>query len=182
MQKQRPGVFCKKRILTNFAKFTGKHLCQSLFFNKVAGLRSATLLKKEILTQVFSCEFFKISKDTFFTEQLRTTASVDLGRRSWLHLWIYGTKIIHGAATIVELTRIFKSVQQYVNINSFMADAVIIYRNLTLSWWRPLSYRNQFTDFQSKSMDWFLYDNGLRHVELKTTSGFKDRCFMLTLP
>ena len=61
-------------------------MCQSLFFNKVAGLRSATLLKKEILTQVFSCEFFKISKDTFFTEQLRTTASVDLGRRSWLHL------------------------------------------------------------------------------------------------
>ena len=27
----------KKGILRNFAKFTGKHLCQSLFFNKVAG-------------------------------------------------------------------------------------------------------------------------------------------------
>ena len=27
---------------------------------------------------------------------------------------------------------------------------------LTLSWRRPLSYRNQ-------SMDWFLYDNGFRH-------------------
>ena len=26
-------------ILTRFAKFTGKHLCQNLFFNKVAGLR-----------------------------------------------------------------------------------------------------------------------------------------------
>ena len=25
-------------VLTNFAKFTGKHLCQSLFFNKVADL------------------------------------------------------------------------------------------------------------------------------------------------
>ena len=25
-------------FLTNFAKFTGKHLCQSLFFNKVADL------------------------------------------------------------------------------------------------------------------------------------------------
>ena len=25
-------VFCKKGILRNFAKFTGKHLCQSLFF------------------------------------------------------------------------------------------------------------------------------------------------------
>ena len=31
------GVFCKKGILRNFAKFTGKHLRQSLFFNKVAG-------------------------------------------------------------------------------------------------------------------------------------------------
>ena len=34
---------------------------------------------------------------------------------------------------------------------------------LTLSRRRPLSYRNQSTDFQSKSKDWFLYDNGLRH-------------------
>ena len=29
----------KKGVLRNFAKFAGKHLCQSLFFNKVAGLR-----------------------------------------------------------------------------------------------------------------------------------------------
>ena len=28
----------KKGVLRNFAKFTGKHLCQCLFFNKVAGL------------------------------------------------------------------------------------------------------------------------------------------------
>ena len=27
----------KKGVLRNFAKFTGKHLCQNLFFNKVAG-------------------------------------------------------------------------------------------------------------------------------------------------
>ena len=44
----RPEVFCKKGFLRNFAKFTGKHLCQSLFFNKVAGLRPATLLKKRL--------------------------------------------------------------------------------------------------------------------------------------
>ena len=31
----------KKCILRNFAKFTGKGLCQSLFFHKVAGLRSS---------------------------------------------------------------------------------------------------------------------------------------------
>ena len=32
----------KKGALRNFAKFTGKHLCQRLFFNKVAGLRQIT--------------------------------------------------------------------------------------------------------------------------------------------
>ena len=26
-------------VLRNFTKFTGKHLCRSLFFNSVAGLR-----------------------------------------------------------------------------------------------------------------------------------------------
>ena len=35
----RPEVFSKKGVLRNFTKFTGKHLCQNLFFNKFAGLR-----------------------------------------------------------------------------------------------------------------------------------------------
>ena len=43
----------KKGILKNFSKFTGKHLCQSLFFNKVAGLRPAILLKRDSGTGVF---------------------------------------------------------------------------------------------------------------------------------
>ena len=33
-----PKVFRKKGVLKIFTKFTGKHLCQSLFFNEVAGL------------------------------------------------------------------------------------------------------------------------------------------------
>ena len=36
-RSSRPDAFCQKGVLRNFAKFTGKHLCQSLFFNKVAG-------------------------------------------------------------------------------------------------------------------------------------------------
>ena len=43
----------KKGVLRNSTKFTGKHLCQSLFFNKVAGLWSATLLKRNSGTGVF---------------------------------------------------------------------------------------------------------------------------------
>ena len=31
-------MFCKKGVFKNFAKFTGKHVSQSLYFNKVAGL------------------------------------------------------------------------------------------------------------------------------------------------
>ena len=34
-QKQSPEVFYKKGFLRNFAKLTAKHLCQSLFFQKL---------------------------------------------------------------------------------------------------------------------------------------------------
>ena len=40
-------------VLRSFTKFTGKHMCQSLFFNNVAGLRPATLLKKEVWYRCF---------------------------------------------------------------------------------------------------------------------------------
>ena len=52
------------------AKFTGKGLCQTLYFNKVAFLR---LQKRD--WHKFSCEFSKISKNTFFTEPLQSTVS-----------------------------------------------------------------------------------------------------------
>ena len=44
-----------------------------------------------------------------------------------------------------------------------------IYFYLTLSWLRPLSYRNQSIDLLRKSMDWFLYDNGLRQERVKAS-------------
>ena len=55
LKKQPPEVFCKKSALKNFAKFTGKHLCQSLFFNNVAGLASGLQLywKRDSGTGVF---------------------------------------------------------------------------------------------------------------------------------
>ena len=67
LRSSRPEVFCKKLILRNFAKFTGKHLCQSLFFNKVAGLMRK---KGDSGTGVF-CEFCEISKNIFFIEHLQ---------------------------------------------------------------------------------------------------------------
>ena len=49
-------------------------MCQSLFFSKVACL-ACNIIKKETLAKVFSCEFCDISKNTFFTDHLRKTAS-----------------------------------------------------------------------------------------------------------
>ena len=57
--EQSPEVFYKKGVLKNFAKFTGKHLCQSLSFNKVAGLWHATLLKKRLWDRRFPVNFAK---------------------------------------------------------------------------------------------------------------------------
>ena len=44
-RSSRPEVFCKKVVLKNFAKFTGRHLCQSF--------RPATLLKKRLQHRCF---------------------------------------------------------------------------------------------------------------------------------
>ena len=49
-QNQPPEVFCKKGVLKNFAIFTGKDLCWSLFLIKFLCLSEAdqSLLKKEV--------------------------------------------------------------------------------------------------------------------------------------
>ena len=57
----RPEMFCKKGILRNIAKFSGKHLCQSLFFNK---------LKKRLWHRCFLVSFVKFLRAPLFTEHL----------------------------------------------------------------------------------------------------------------
>ena len=56
-------------VLKNFAMFTGKHLCQILF-------SSCNFIEKETLARGFSHEFYKIFKNTFFTEHFWMTASI----------------------------------------------------------------------------------------------------------
>ena len=49
----------KNCVLKNLAKFTTKHLCESLFFNKVTGLRLAILLRKRLWHRSFPVKFAK---------------------------------------------------------------------------------------------------------------------------
>ena len=58
---------------------------------------------------------------------------------------------------------IFLNFKEYLGLNIFLHFFTI----LTLSWRRMLSYRNQFIDLQTKSMDWFLYDKGFRNERVK---------------
>ena len=70
VRNSRAEVFCKKGVLRNFPKFAGKHLCQSLFFNKVPGLRPAILLLKRPWHRCFPVNFVKFLRKSFFKEHL----------------------------------------------------------------------------------------------------------------
>ena len=52
-RNSRPEVFCKNGAPRSFTEFTEKHLCQSLFFNKNAGLQ--IYLKRDSGIVVFLC-------------------------------------------------------------------------------------------------------------------------------
>ena len=65
-------MFYKIDVLKNFAKFTGKSLCWSLFSNKVQALGS---------TQVLPCKFCEIFKNTFLYRNPPVVASVNQNQR-----------------------------------------------------------------------------------------------------
>ena len=58
-RSSRPEVFCRKGVLRNFAKFTGK------------SLRPTTLLKKRHWHRCFPVNFSKFLRTPFFIEHLR---------------------------------------------------------------------------------------------------------------
>ena len=62
---------CSARIgvLRNFAKFTGKHLCQSLFFNIVAG-RLQLYFQKRLWHRCFPVNFATFLRTPILTEHL----------------------------------------------------------------------------------------------------------------
>ena len=67
----------RKGVLRNFAKFTGKHLCQSLFFCR---LRPATLLKRDSGTGFFLWILGNFSEQLFLQN---TSRRLLLQRNIW---------------------------------------------------------------------------------------------------
>ena len=56
---------CKKLALENFGKFTAKHMCWSLFINKVTGVLQLSL-NRGSATGVSLREFYETFKSNFF--------------------------------------------------------------------------------------------------------------------
>ena len=67
-------MFFQTGVLKMYTKFTGKHLCWSLFLVNYSNLQ---LYEIETPTKVFSCEFCKTFKNTYFIEHLWATVSED---------------------------------------------------------------------------------------------------------
>ena len=60
IRSSHPWCSVRESVFRNFVKFTGKHLCQGLFF--------ATLLKKRFWHRCFPVNFRKFLRTPFYTE------------------------------------------------------------------------------------------------------------------
>ena len=90
----------KKMLQIYVAIFTGKHLCQSLFLINLQA-EAYNFIRKEALPQVFSSEFCKISKNTFFKEYLRTTAS---GKTNYVNLASWNHNVFQGQTILTHFS------------------------------------------------------------------------------
>ena len=89
-------MFYKIGVLKNFAKFTGKQMCWSLFLNDSTSWRKTTLLKIRIQYRCFTVNFTKFQKH-LFTESESSFAHCrfifNLGLSLFFHhLWIWKYK------------------------------------------------------------------------------------------
>ena len=76
LQKQPTEVFYKKRRSQKFRKIHRKTLVLESLFCFLIKLYLLNVIKRESLAQVFSCEFCKVSKFTFFYRTALVAASV----------------------------------------------------------------------------------------------------------
>ena len=73
-----------KNVFLKISQTSQENTCAKVFFSMKLQASGQQLYLKKTLAQVFSCEFRKISKNAFFTEHLRATASGN----SFLNIWL----------------------------------------------------------------------------------------------
>ena len=127
LRSSRPDLFCKKGVLRNLAKFKGKHLCQSRFFNEVAGLRPATSLKKRLWHRCFLVNFAKFHCNYF--------------RVCFYHLFNRDMQLFEMVAFIIRIIWIFSNILlMFIYLKRF----IIIANGLLLILYDSVSALKQF--------------------------------------
>ena len=66
-----PGRCSIKKVFLKISQNSQKNICVRASFLITLQVEAFNFIKKETLEQVFSCEFCKISKNTFLTEHLK---------------------------------------------------------------------------------------------------------------
>ena len=106
-RSSRLELFCKNSVLKNFANFTGKHHCRSLFSVRVSVLLqtyrppACNFIVKETSTQLFHCIFCKT-----FTNTFSTPTSTEQNEIISSHLWMgVSGKVITVIETLVQNKR-----------------------------------------------------------------------------
>ena len=118
-------MFCKKTVLTNLEKFTVKHLyCVRVSFL----IQETPFFQKKWLQKVFSCQFWKICKNTFSYRMFPVTV-IKLIWNYWhqkkynkLSIWIY-KKGVERLLSIIANIRVSLS-----NLWSFIVNRYFLFR------------------------------------------------------
>ena len=110
-QKQSPEGVLLNDNHKKFAKFTRKHLCQSLFFIKLQG-SACSIIKKDTLAQMFSCRFSEIFKNIFKNFLITLLVIFQQPSKGYLFLSLY-----------VSFLFIFSSLSSHNNI--FFRDETV---------------------------------------------------------
>ena len=84
-------------VLKNFAMFTGKHLCWSLFFNNYAGLKACNFIKKRFQHKFFPMNFAKFLRTLFlqntsggcFWKYLTNSPFIVFENNEWCHFVVF---------------------------------------------------------------------------------------------
>ena len=120
----------KKGVLRNFAKFTEKHMCQRLFFNKVAGLRPANLLKKSLWHKCFPVNFAKFLRSPFFQNtsgrlllQLTIMCSINRDLNRGFLVYIFSLRFL-GSKFLIHFRRRFR-VRKIFRTQVFVGFAIL---------------------------------------------------------
>ena len=146
----RQELFCKIPVLKNFANFTGKYLCLSVFLNKFVTLQAVCQNISENFFLWNGCEKLLLRIPSKLTSLTNATGLfLYLLKKSGNH-WF--SDDFRGCRKIVT--------RNELNKNMLWKSYAIV---ISLLWLRSISYWNQSIDLLCKSVGWFQYDREIRH-------------------